>query len=223
MENITLQEIWKQNEAFLDKTRLLNIHLLKQVKTAKVKSSIRSLLFLPISSIIFYVLVASYAVYFMIVNSESAYLMVSGAIIAFFSVLLIISSIKQLKQMLSIDFSKPITEMQTKISQMKLSIVTNFKIAAWFLPFAPFSGLFFFKALLNLDLTPIINNHVMIALGIITVLLEIASILILRALRAQNIDKKWMNCLLKSSGSQLDDALNFLNEIKEFEKEDEDV
>jgi hypothetical protein len=168
---------------------------------------------------VFYIITTNYAIYFSIINKEIWYLMFSGAVIAFFSILLVISSIKQLSRILSVDYNSSIMEMQKKLVEIKLSILSNLRIAAYLIALSPFVGIFFTKVLFNIDLVANINSEMIIPIAIITVLLEIISLLLLRALRYNNINKKWLNWLLVGSGSQVDEAIGFLNEIREFEKE----
>ena len=218
MEHIDIQEIWKQNEVLLEQSRKFNVELLKEVKIDKAKSSLKGLLFLPISTLLFYTLVASYAMYFAVVNYDYWYFIFSGLVITFFSVWFIISSIKQLKIILSLDYNKEIIKIQEDLSKIKLAIVKNLRIAAWLLPFGPFIGLFLVKAILNIDLMEIIDFKMLITFGVTTVVLEIISFLILRALRPKNINKKWLNCLLMGNGSQVNDAIDFLQDIKTFQE-----
>lgn len=220
MDISNIQEIWKQYETQLNSARELNITLLKEVKLDNAKSSLKSLLFLPISTIFFFVSVTSYAMYFTIIYPGTWYYKFSGAVVIFFSLLYILSSIKQLKLILSVDYNTPVVKIQADIAQIKTSVVTNLRIAAWLLPFSPFIGLFFFNTLFNFDLMVLVNYNMMISFGVIIIFLEIISLMLLRALRPKNINKKWLNWLLKGSGSQVDETLNFLNQIKEFETEE---
>lgn len=217
MEHIDIQQLWKQNEVLIEQNRKLNVELLKEVKIDKAKSSIKSLLFFPVSTLIFYTLVASYAMYFAIVNYDYWYFIFSGLVITFFSVWFIIASIMQLKLILSLDYNKEILKIQEDLSKIKLAIVKKIRIAAWLLPFGPFIALFLVKAILNLDLMEIINFKMLVSFGIITVVLEFISFLILKALSPKNINKKWLNWLLMGNGSQVNEAIDFMEDIKRFE------
>ena len=42
-----------------------------------------------------------------------------------------------------------------------------------------------------------------------------------RKLSPKNAETKWMNSLLRGNGSQVTSAMAFINEIEEFEKEDD--
>ncbi len=219
MKNLEIQEIWKQNEALLNRTIKVNVDLFKEVKLDKAKSSLKGLLFLPVSTLVFYLITASYGMYFMVTNFDTWYFVFSGAVVALFSAMFVISSIKQLYQILSIDYNDPILKLQKDISKVKLSVIHNLRIAAWLLPFGPFVGLFLVKALLGFDVMTLVNFAMVISFGVVTVILEIISLLILKGLRAGNINKKWLNLFLKGSGSQVDEALGFLRQIETFEVE----
>ncbi len=222
MENLNIQEIWKQNETLLMNTRKLNETLLREVKLDKAKSSLRSMLFLPVSTLILYIIMASYGLNFAFVNREVWYFAFSGVIISVFSVMLVVASVRQIKQILSLDYNAPILQLQKDISRIKVSIVYNFKIVAWLLPFGSFVGLFFFKVLFDVDLVALGGYNIILSFCITTLVLEVLSLLMLRALQPKNINKKWLNWLLKGNGSQVDEALGFFNEIKAFEQEFED-
>ena len=219
MEKISLQEIWKQNEMVLENTRSLNLALLKEVKLDKVKRSLNNLLFLPISTMVFLGLVASYAIYFAVENLENWYFIFSGGVVAFFSVMLVVSSIMQLIQILTIDYNELVLKLQKDISRIKLSVVYNLKIVAWLLPFGSFVGLFVIKALFNFDMMILVNFNLILSVGITTIILEILSLLLLRALKPKNANKKWLNWLLRGSGSQVNEALRFLGQVEDFETE----
>ncbi len=219
MEKISLQEIWKQNEMVLKNTRSLNLALLKEVKLDKVKRSLNNLLFLPISTMVFLGLVASYAIYFAVENLENWYFIFSGGVVAFFSVMLVVSSIMQLIQILTIDYNELVLKLQKDISRIKLSVVYKLKIVAWLLPFGPFVGLFVIKALFNFEMMTLVNFNLILLVGITTIILEILSLLLLRALKPKNANKKWLNWLLWGSGSQVNEALRFLGQIEDFKTE----
>ena len=219
MEDLSIQQIWKQNERLLENTRALNVTLLKEVKLDKAKSSLKSLLFLPVSTMVFFVIAASYAMYFAVLNWGTWYFMFSGAIVALFSIMLVVSSIKQLKQILSVNYNAPILKLQKEVSQIKLLVIHNLRIATWALPFGPFIGLFLIKALFDVDLVQLINFNMVVSFGVTTMVLEVLSLLFLRALRPKSINKNWLNWLLLGSGSQVNEALGFLSQIEEFENE----
>ncbi len=213
----------KQKTRTQDEVRNINKDLLKEVKLDKAASSLKSLFFLTISTLVFFITAASYSLYFTIIHWKTWYFAFSGIVIASTSILYIIVSIMQLKQLLSIDYNTPILNLQEDIAQIKTSIVNNLRIAVWVLPFAPFIGLFLVKVLFNFDLTVLVNFSMVTSFGIITILLEVITLLILQALNSKNINKGWANWLLKGSGSQVDEAHGFLYQIREFEVKEEGI
>lgn len=206
METSSLQEIRKQH-----------LSLLREVKLDKAASALRSLLFLPLSTLVFFTFTASYSLFFVVSQWESWYFAFSGAVVAFFSVLYMIVSIRQLQQILSLRYSEPILALEKDISRIKSSVVDNLSIAVWLLPFGPFVGVFFFKVFFNFDLTSIVSLDFLASFGLITILLEVISLLLLKAFSAKNLDKKWLNSLLRGNGSQVDEALAFVHQAKESE------
>lgn len=219
MENLDIQNLWKQNETLLEANRKLNLTLLKEMKLDKVKSSLFGLLFLPISTLIFYTIIGFYAMYFALKHAQFWYFAFSGAVVLFFSFWLVWSSIKQLKLMLSIDYTEAIVKIQKKLAILKTAIVQNLRIVVWLLPFGPFVGLFFVKAIFNIDLMALLNFNMIIPFGIATIILEVVSLLLLRVLHQKRFDSKRLNWLLLGSGSQVNDALKYLKSIEDFQKE----
>jgi hypothetical protein len=219
MENLSIQDIWRQNETILDTTRKLNLNLLKEIKLDQAKSSLRSLLFLPISTMIFFIIVAFYAMYFAVSYLDDWYFIFCGGIISFFSIWYVISSIRQLKNILSIDYSASIIQLQKDFTTIKLSILRNLRIAAYLLPFGPFVGVFVAKVIFNIDLMNLVKYDTITELSITFIALEIISFVILNALRPKNINKSWVKWLMIGSGSQVDEAITFLEDIQEFEQE----
>ncbi len=65
----------------------------------------------------------------------------------------------------------------------------------------------------------LVNFNLILLVGITTIILEILSLLLLRALKPKNANKKWLNWLLWGSGSQVNEALTFLGQVEDFETE----
>ncbi len=219
MEQLHLHELWKQNESLLDETRKLNHNLLKEVKIDKAKRALKQLLFFPISTLIFHSILASYALYFLYMHWGLWYFMASGGAVAYFSTWYGINAVNQIKRIITMDYDAPVVHVQKALSQLKISIVRNLRIAAWLLPFGPFVGLFFYKAIFDVDLMTIWNYTMIVSFGIVTIVLEVLSLLLLKALRSKNLNKKWLLWLLQGNGSQVIEALQFLEELKTIETE----
>jgi len=212
-------EIWKKHETQLNEHRELNLALLREIKVENAKSSLKKLSFLPLSTIVFFTFMAIYALFFAVREWESWYFAFSGAVVALFSVLLVIVSIRQLKLIFSIDYSNPVLELQRDISKIKSAVVDNLRIATLLLPFSPFIGIFLQKVFFNLDLPVLIGSGSFAFFGIITILLGVVSFFLFKALRPKNMNKGWVNWLLQGSGSQVNEALGFLEQVSAFKTE----
>lgn len=79
-------------------------------------------------------------------------------------------------------------------------------------------NIFFFKILLNVDIVANMSRKMVYIYAAIFIVLLIVSIIFSKLLTRKNMNKKWMNWLLHGSGSQVDEALGFLREIKDFER-----
>lgn len=218
METNYIQEIWKQHEAALEESRKLHLSLLKEVKTDKARSSLKSLLYLPISTLIFFTLAVFYSMNFIIANWSVWYFALSGGGVFIFSLLLVVLSIRQIVQILSIDYDVPIIQLQKKISRIKSSVVDNLRIVNWILPCFPLINIFFFKVLWNVDIVDNMSRKMVYIYAAVFIVLVIVSIIFSKLLTRKNINKKWMNWMLQGSGSQVEEALGFLREIEEFER-----
>lgn len=213
-----IQEVWKQHETALEESRKLNLSLLKEVKIDKAKSSLKSLLYLPISTLIFFAIALIYCMSFIVANWFVWYFALSGAGVFIFSLLFVVLSIRQIVYILSIDYDVPIIQLQKNLSQIKSSIVDNLRLASWILPCSPLMNIFFFKVLWNVDIVDNMSNKMAYIYAAVFIALVVVSIILSKLLTRKNINKKWMSWLLHGSGSQVDEALGFLREIKEFER-----
>jgi len=194
--------------------------LRKEVKLQQAESALMKLLFLPISTLVFFVIVASYGLYFVVEFWETWYFAFSGSVVAVFSILYTLLSIRQLRQILFIDYNAPVAKIQQSTAQIKPSMVDNLRLAAWLFPFAPFVGVFVAKALFDFDLTTIVSVDFIATFGVITIILEIISLVMLKVFNSKNSDAKWMKWLLAGSGSQIDESLDHLNQINEYDIEE---
>ncbi|MBC3846365.1 hypothetical protein H8K90_08240 [Winogradskyella echinorum] len=218
MEQLDIQKLWKQSEALLEENRTLNLALLKELKLSKAKSSLNRLLFLPISTLVFYIILGFYAIYFAVNHSEQWYFAFSGVVVTFFSFWFVIVALKQLYLILSIDYTEAVIKIQKTLAELKTSVIQNLRIAAWLLPFGPFIAVFFFKVIFNVDVMSLLNFNMLISFGISTVILEIISLFLLRALHPKRLSERWLNWLLQGNGSQVIKALQYLDAIQEFKK-----
>ncbi len=218
MKITNIQAAWQQQESKLEATRKLNLEALKELKLEKTGSKVKQLLFLPITTLLFFTFIACYGIYFFIQHWGIWYFAFSGGVVTFFSMAFIVSSVRQLGVILQLDYRQPVVNVQRQLSVVKISVLKNLKIAAAVLPFSPFVGLLVIKAIFNYNITQLISIEQLGIFAIVTLILQILALFISNKLNIKNSNKKYINWLLKGNGSQIDEAQQLLKEIESFEK-----
>lgn len=217
---IDLQQAWARHERKLDQNRKLNLKLLRKVNLKNTRSKLKQLVWQNALTAIFYIFAALYFIKFTNDHWPVLHFLLSGMALAGWSGTIAYGAIKQLRLILMIDYSGPVTELQKKLSNIKIVIIKNLRLAGWALPFhiafmvVAFEILFGIDIIRNSDSDWLMWNGIL-ALGFIGV-----AIFIHRKLSPANVDKKWINRLIQGSGSQVGEALEFLKEIEKFEKEE---
>lgn len=215
-----LQQAWARHERKLDQNLKLNLELLRKVNLKSTRSKLRQLVWQNSLTAIFYVFAALYFINFAADHRPVWYFMLSGLALAGWSVAIAIAAIKQLRLILMIDYSGPVTELQKKLSYIKIVIIKNLRLAGWALPFHMAFMVVTLKILFGIDIIRNGDPDWLMWNGILAVGFFGVAIFFHRKLSPANVDKKWINWLIQGSGSQVGEALEFLKEIEKFEKED---
>lgn len=219
MEATDIQALWQQHEKRLDDSHNLNMALLREIKVDKAQNKLASLRYLPVSTLVFYLPLACYALYFAFMHREVWYFAFAGVIVGLAGIFFTLASIVQLYRLLTLDYNAPIVTLQKKVAQIKPAVLYNLRIAVWLLPFAPFVGVFVAQVLFGFDLTQYIGLGMIASFGAVTLILELLALWASKQLKAKNSTAAWVNWLLQGSGSQVDEALEFLEQLREFEQE----
>ncbi|NBC04628.1 MAG: hypothetical protein GVY20_13100 [Bacteroidetes bacterium] len=220
MDLSNLQQTWNRFEKKLDQNRQLNLYLLRKVNLEKTKSKLSSLIWQQALTIIFYLIAGSWFIYFSAFHWGNWTSMFSGGILAVWSFIATASAIYQLQLILNLDYSKPVIQLQKKLMTLKTSIIRNLRLAGWVLPFYMAFVVVGFQVLFGVDIIHEMEPQVLVWNGIFSVTLIFVSLWIHKKLSPKNADKDWLNWLIQGSGSQVNEALEFLKEIDEFEKEE---
>lgn len=215
-----LQQTWSRFEQKLDQNRKLNLQLLKKVNLDKAQTKLRGLVWQQSLTIFFYAVAGSWLMYFSATHWGIWHYVASGGILAVWSFIATASAIHQLQLILSTDYSAPVLQLQKKLMSIKISIIKNLRLAGWVLPFYLAFMVVGFEILFGVDLIGQMESQVLIWNGMLSLLLIFVAGWIHKKLDPKNADKDWLNWLIQGSGSQVNEALEFLNEIEEFEKED---
>ena len=140
MENIELINIWKEQNAKIEKTLVINKIILKETIGRKAESALKGLVKLKtagIVSFVFYLLILGYALFYAISNYSSAsnYFIVSVSVIALINIKGFADYIKHLAWTKNINYDGSIMEIQKQLSKLQLSIIDHGKFMCLQFPF----------------------------------------------------------------------------------------
>ncbi|HUH73022.1 MAG TPA: hypothetical protein VLZ75_01320 [Chitinophagales bacterium] len=219
MENLELINIWKEQNAKIEKTLAINQLLLKETIGRKAASALKGLVQLKTAGIIafvFYLLLLGYALFFAISNYSSAsnYFIVSVSAIAFINIKGFADYIKHLVWTKNINYDGSVMDIQKQLSRLQLSIIDHGKWMCLQFPF--FTTFYLSKNWFPQDVGwPYIIFQILMT-GSFTYL----SFWLYKNHTPENLNKKWFrNLIAGSGGKSVEKAIQFYKEIEEFEKE----
>ena len=220
MENIEFINIWKEQNAKIEKSLAINKLLLKETISRKAESSVKSLANLMTAGIVafvFYLLILGYALVYAISNYSSAnnYFIVSVSAIAMINIKGFSDYIRHLVWSKNINYNGSVMEIQKQLSKLQLSIMNHSKIMLLQFPF--FTTFY----LSNRWFPQEVGIPYIIFQIIITGSFIYLSYWLYKMHKPENLNKKWFRDLLAGSGGKsVEKAIEFYKEIEEFEKED---
>ena len=220
MENIEFINIWKEQNAKIEKSLAINKLLLKETISRKAESSLKSLANLMTAGIVafvFYLLILGYALVYAISNYSSAnnYFIVSVSAIAMINIKGFSDYIRHLVWSKNINYNGSVMEIQKQLSKLQLSIMNHSKIMLLQFPF--FTTFY----LSNRWFPQEVGIPYIIFQIIITGSFIYLSYWLYKMHKPENLNKKWFRDLLAGSGGKsVEKAIEFYKEIEEFEKED---
>ena len=223
MENAELINIWKQQNAKIEKTLAINELLLKEVINDKAKSSLKSLIKLKTAGIVafvLYLLLLSYALVYALSNYSSAwnYFIVSISVITLVNIKGFVDYVKHLVWTNNINYNGSIMEIQQQLSRLQLSIISHAKTMC--LQF-PFYTTFY---LTNKWFPHEVGFGYIIFQVFMTGSFIYFSYWLYRNHKPENLDKKWFrNMIAGSGGKSVMKAMEFYKEMEEFKKDDKNT
>lgn len=218
MENLELINIWKEQNAKIEKTLAINTLLLKETIGRKAENSLKGLVKLKTTGIVafvFYLLILGYALFYAISNYTSAsnYFIVSVSAIALINIKGFSDYIKHLAWTKNINYDGSVMEIQKQLSKLQLSIIDHAKIMC--LQF-PFFTTFYLS-----------DNWFPQNVGLVYIVFQIIlttgfiyfSFWLYKNHKPENLNKKWFrNLIAGSGGKSVEKAIEFYREMEEFEK-----
>jgi len=216
-----LKQAWSGLEQKLNKNWKLNMALLRTTKLDTAKRKMHNLIWKKSVTLGFYGLFTFLFISYALSRWPVPHQVITGVVLAIWSLSFTITSAKELNLILSIDYSQAIPLVQRQLIEVKMAIIRYLRLGVWILPLYFSFVILFFDVILGVDIvergeqTWLISNLLFSVVVFIPVALWIH-----HKLGPRNAGKKWMNSLLLGNGSQINDALMFLDDIKTYEDED---
>lgn len=219
MENLEFINIWKEQNAKIEKTLAINKLILKETISQKAQSTLKSLVNLKktgIVAFVFYLLILGYALFYAISNYSTAnnYFIVSVSAIALINIKGFADYIKHLAWTKNINYDGSVMEIQKQLSKLQLSIIDHSKIMCLQFPF--FTTFYLSDKWFPQD----VGYTYIVFQIILTGSFIYFSFWLYKNHKTENLNKKWFkNLIAGSGGKSVEKAIEFYKEMEEFEKE----
>ncbi len=219
MESTELINIWKTQNAKIDKTLAINQLLLRELINIKAKNSLKALVRLKTMGIIafvFYLLLLGYLLVYSFSHYSSAlnYFIVSISAIAVINIKGFADYIKHLYWTVNLDYNGSVIEIQQQLSRLQLSIIKHSRTMC--LQF-PFFTTFYLS-----------NTWFPQEVGFWYILIQITATIsfiylsywLYKIHKPESLNKKWFrNMIAGSGGRSIEKAFEFYKEMETFERE----
>jgi MFS family permease len=223
MEDIALQNIWKEYDRKLEESKVLNLQswalnrqAFEMMQTQKAKSKLNRLATFKTRAVALGIVWAAFLCFlvFYKISWQGIFFNASAGMIALFTTLAIVTYIKHIVLIRQIDESGSIVETQQKLADLQSSTIRTVGIL-WLQ--MPFYTTFF--------LTPatFVNGGVIMWIITITItgLFTFVAIWLYKNINYTNRHKKWFKILFGSiEWTAVVKAIEYLDEVEKFRKED---
>ncbi len=122
---------------------------------------------------------------------------------------------------IQVNYADSLPILQKRLIRARLAIIKYIRLGVWVFPLNFGFIILFFHFLFGVDIVAV-GDRTWIIGNIIfnTIVFVPLAIWAHLKLSPKNADKKWMNRQFRGNGSQITDAIKFLDEIEDFEKSD---
>jgi hypothetical protein len=216
MEDQEIINLWKLQDAKLDRSLAISAHLLHQVKAQKTQTALRRLTAFKTRGVVvavIYLILLGVVIGYAVGHYSAAanYFIVSMGAIFLINVKALADYIKHLVWINDIDYDGSVIAIQQRLAKLQLSIINHNRIMVLQLPFW---STFFLSSTWFPGNTP--WALVVMQICITGLLTWLAIWLYLNQIPA-NSDKKWFNVLFNGSGGKaVVRAMQYYDEIEEF-------
>ncbi len=218
MEEINFVLLWKEQYEKIDQSLQINKQILKELTSQKAASVLNALSRFKIRGIIaaiVYLFILGLALFYAITNYSSAanYFIVSIAAIFLINLKALFDYIKHLVWLNKIDYNGSITEIQSSLTRLQLSI---FQHSRWMVLQLPFWSTFY----LSSKWFPQSASWGFIVFQLVfTVAFVYIALWLYKNQTIKNANKKWIKFLIGSSGAKsVSKARDLYEELEKFKQ-----
>lgn len=204
-----MQSMWQDHSAKLDACLSINERLLAEKQIEKQKGELNKLIVnRTVEGLLFFILVLSLSNY--IVSSWGLTAPVLSAfVLNIFAIIGLAGNIGQIVLLSKIDFSEPINATLTKLIEVRTHNLNIFKLVMISTPFYMAYVFLGFDIILGVDLFSLMSVETKIALLTIAMIFGGLVVILLRKLKPENRENKFIGWLLKEvSGERLTQLLD---------------
>ncbi len=219
MEASELKNILEAYDRKLDRNLKLNSAALKNLNLEKSEKKTRTVLVYRVIELISYALLALFMGNYIATNWGQTHLAISGSIVGIFTLMALAGSVGQVVLLQQIDFTKPLVDIRKKIELVNTHGLLFVKLIFLSAPIWWSYAIVAFDIFLDIDLYVHLEPDFVTRYLIINGLLLIPFIWLFKKLSYRNLHIKWVRKTISFlAGTKTKKALEFLNDIEEFER-----
>jgi hypothetical protein len=219
MEADELKKILEAYDNKLDKTLSLNISSIKELQLEKSQNSTKKILTYRVFEVVMFSFLAMFLGWYIANNWDQTHLAISGVIVHVFALVALVGSIGQVVLLRQIDFSKPIVEIRKKIELVNSHGLLFIKLIFLSAPVWWSYAIVAVDLFLGVDLYVHLEPDFIVSYLVVNFLLIIPLVWAFNRLSYKNLHIKWVRKTIGLfTGIKTMKALEFLNDIEEFEK-----
>ena len=218
MKNDYIKNIWESYSSSLYNNLNINLTRLQEKNVKKTRNALNGLFLRRTIESILFLIFAVLLLRFSIENSSTIHYIFSGLILMAFCLIGLIGSILQIVLIFRLDYSHPITSFQTQLEKLKIYSLQTLRLIFLSIPFYITYMIIGFKVLYDFDIFSNADSVWLIWNLGLTILFIPLTLWLVKILNYKTRTKWVQKLIFDNGGKQIHSAIQFLNEIEEFEK-----
>jgi len=180
----------------------------------KVEKKMKSLVRIKAIALSFYILIGFLLIGYIVAKWPQPVFVISGVILAVLAFTIVYTSVKELKLILTIDYSATISQLQKQLLNIRSVVIKYLRKLIWIFPLYMAFVVLFFDLVFGINIIQHGDRIWILMQSVISVFVMIPLVVwMLKKLVPENADKKWMRWILKGNGTQITEALELLREV----------